>query len=101
MSVSIRLAKIGKRNAHTFRIVTATTRSKRNGKFLDVIGFYNPSTTPIQYKLDEEKYTQWVKKGAIVTPAVQEIIAGKYTFKPYHPNKDKKEATAEQTQPEA
>ena len=90
MSISIRLAKIGKRNAHTFRVVAATTRSKRNGKFLDVLGFYNPSTNPVQYQVDEQKYTEWVKKGAIVTPAVQDIIAGKYSFKPYHPNKDKK-----------
>jgi small subunit ribosomal protein S16 len=96
MSISIRLAKTGKRNAHSFRIVTATTRSKRNGKFLDVIGYYNPSTTPAQYKMDDQKYTEWVNKGAIVSPAVQQIIAGKYTFKPYHPKKAKEEATSSQ-----
>ncbi len=89
MSVSIRLAKVGKRNAPAFKIVAATTRSKRNGIYLDILGFYNPSKKPVEHELNEEKYTEWVKKGAIVTQAVQDLRAGTYTFKPYIPKKAK------------
>ena len=89
MSVSIRLSRVGKRNAPSFKVVAATTRSKRNGVYLELLGHYNPSTNPIQKNIDMEKYQAWVNKGAIVSPAVEAIIKDQYKFVPYNPKKAK------------
>ena len=102
MSVTIRLTKIGKKNSPSFRVVVTNTRSKRNGKFLDTLGFYNPSNKgPSQFSIDKNKYEDWKKKGALTTEAVEKLITGKYEFKPYHPKEEEKTAkTAEkQNQP--
>ena len=78
MSVTIRLAKFGKRHQPSYRIVVANTKDKRNGKFLDTLGHYNPSETPVSFKYDKEKYKEWLGKGALVTDAVKNIVAGTY-----------------------
>lgn len=91
MSVTVRLAKIGKKHAPAYKVVVSTTRDKRNGNFLDILGSYNPSTNPIIFSLDKKKYQEWVKKGAIVTQAVKKLIEGTYVFKPYKEAKAKKE----------
>ncbi len=93
MSISIRLALVGKKHAPAYKIVVATTRDKRNGKFLDVVGHYNPSMNPVQYNLDEAKFNEWKAKGALITEAVQNLKDGTYEFKPY--KKEKKDASAE------
>lgn len=87
MSTTIRLAKIGKKNSPTYKIVVSVTRDKRNGKFLDVIGFYNPSAKSNQLLFDERLYAQWKKKGALSTPAVEKIRSKTYVFTPYQPKK--------------
>lgn len=92
MSVSIRLAKIGKKFAPTYKIVAATTRSKRTGKFLDILGFFNPNIKPFDFKLDQEKFEKWSKNGALVSQAVKDIIDGKYEFTTYNPKAAKKAA---------
>jgi len=89
MSITIRLAKEGKRNAPSYKVVVAQTRSKRNGKPLDVLGYFNPSKNPKEFSISEEKYTEWTKKGALVTPAIKNLIAGTYEFVKYSPKKDK------------
>lgn len=85
MSVTIRLAKVGKRNAPSYKIVVSNTRDKRNGKYLDVLGHYNPSHNPPLYSVDKEKYDQWKSKGALSSDAVENLIEGTYEFKPYNP----------------
>lgn len=91
MSLSIRLARVGRKNAPAFKIVVSNTRDKRNGKFLDVIGYYNPSTTPVQQNLDVEAYDSWVSKGALVTDAVKQIKEGTYVFVPYTRQNEQKD----------
>jgi small subunit ribosomal protein S16 len=106
MSVTIRLSKTGKKNAHSFKIVVSTTKDKRDGKALDVLGHFNPSHTPTLFKIDKKKYEEWVGKGALVTDAVKKLIDGTYEFKPYHPNKKQEDgiieegATEEESAPE-
>ena len=56
MSVSIRLAKFGKKNAPTYKVVVANTKDKRNGRFIDVLGFYNPHQKTSSFLIDREKY---------------------------------------------
>jgi len=92
MSVSIRLAKIGKKFAPTYKIVAVTTRSKRTGKFLDILGIFNPNVKPFDFKLDQEKFEKWSKNGALVSQAVRDIIDGKYEFTTYNPKAAKKAA---------
>ena len=92
MSVSIRLAKIGKKFAPTYKVVAATTRTKRTGKYLDILGTFNPNVKPFDFKLDQEKFDKWTKTGAIVSQAVRDIIDGKYEFTTYNPKAAKKAA---------
>lgn len=94
MSVTIRLAKFGKRHQPSYRMVVANTRDKRNGKFLDTLGHFNPSQKPVSFEYDKAKYEEWVGKGALVTDAVKKLVAGTYEFKPYDPDAKKKEAEA-------
>ena len=92
MSVSIRLAKIGKKFAPTYKVVASTTRNKRTGKYLEVLGTFNPNVKPFDFKLDQEKFDKWAKNGAIVSQAIKDIIAGKYEFNTYNPKAQKKAA---------
>lgn len=72
MSVSIKLSRIGAKNSAFYRIVAATTRSKVNGKNLEVLGTYNPKTKKVS--LDDKKMEEWIKKGAILTAGIKKII---------------------------
>ena len=83
MSVTIRLARIGRKKLPAYKIVANETRDKRNGRFLEIIGHYNPSMNPVQFAYDKEKYEKWLKRGALVTEAVIKLIEGKYEYKPY------------------
>jgi len=87
MSISIRLAKFGKRNAPAYRIVVANTKDKRNGMFLDQIGHYNPSENPVKFEYNKEKYADWKSKGALITKTVEQLVAGTYKVKPKDPQK--------------
>jgi small subunit ribosomal protein S16 len=102
MSVSIRLAKYGKRNAPSYRVVVTPTRSKRSGKNIAIIGNYNPANPTSEFTLDKEKYEHWVQNGAIVSQAVKNLVAGNYEFKKYEPKKsgEKKDESENQEQAE-
>lgn len=96
MSVSIRLAKFGKKNYPTYRVVVTPTRSKRDGSFIEVIGHYNPFDQSDGFTLDNKLYEEWVGKGAIVSDAVKQLVDGTYKFEKYVPKKQK----AKDKQPE-
>lgn len=87
MSVSIRLAKYGKRNAPSYRVVVTPTRSKRSGKNIAIIGHFNPSDSTSEFTLEKDKYDYWVQNGAIVSQAVKELIDGTYEYQKYEPKK--------------
>jgi small subunit ribosomal protein S16 len=101
MSVSIRLAKIGKKYQPTYKVVAIPTRYKRVGEYLEVLGTYNPNLKPQEFKINKENYESWVKKGAIVSKAVSDLIEGTYTFKPYNPKAAKKAQELAKKQAEA
>jgi small subunit ribosomal protein S16 len=92
MSVTIRLARTGRKNLPSYRLVVTNTRDKRNGRFIDVIGHYNPSSNPVSFDYDKKLFEDWKKKGALVSSAIQRLIDGKYEYKVYSPSKDKKAA---------
>jgi len=72
--VKIRLSQTGSRNRRTYRIVAVEEGKKRDGRSVEILGFYNPLTKPqeLQFKLDRIKY--WVSKGAQITPAVKTLL---------------------------
>lgn len=72
--VKIRLFKTGARNRTSYRIVATEARSKRNGKNLGVLGFYDPKTNPVTIKIDQVLVNKWLKKGAQLTPIVKKLI---------------------------
>ena len=64
MAVKIRLRRMGAKKAPFYRVVVADSRSPRDGRFVEEIGYYNPLTEPATIKIDEEKAIQWIKNGA-------------------------------------
>ena len=74
MAVKIRLRRMGGKKDSFFRIVVADARSPRDGRFIESIGYYDPTTTPAIVKLDEEKAQEWMAKGAQVTDTVKVLL---------------------------
>jgi small subunit ribosomal protein S16 len=72
MAVKIRLSRFGKKNAPQYRIVVTDERNKRDGKFIENVGTYNPlNNTLVQFH--EDRINDWVSKGAIVTDSVRKL----------------------------
>ncbi|KEI87753.1 30S ribosomal protein S16 [Clostridium botulinum] len=74
MAVKIRLKRMGAKKAPFYRVVVADSRSPRDGRFVEEIGYYNPITEPSTIKLDEEKVQKWIKNGAQPTDTVKKLI---------------------------
>lgn len=74
MALSIRLSKTGRKGIKSYRIVVAETRSKRNGKAVDSLGWYNLAQKPPLINIDQKKLNYWVSQGAQPTKAVRELI---------------------------
>lgn len=76
MAVVIRLARTGSKHEPRYRVTVADHRRHATGKFIEVVGFYNPLAQGQQKKveLDMEKVNEWVRKGAQPSPRVQHII---------------------------
>ena len=74
MAVKIRLTRLGDKKNPFYRVVVADSRSPRDGKFIDVIGTYNPLKDPAEIKIDSEKATTWLKNGAQPTETAKEIL---------------------------
>lgn len=72
MSVKIRLSRIGKKHAPFYRIVAIDSRSKRDGKALEILGTYNPLTSEI-IQFNNDKIMHWISLGAIATDSVKKI----------------------------
>ncbi len=70
--LKVKLFLTGKKNQRCFRIVIAEKRSKRDGKFVDDLGFFNPHTKEL--KIDQEKLESWQKKGAQLTEGVRKLL---------------------------
>ena len=74
MAVKIRLRRMGAKKAPFYRVVVADSRAPRNGRFIEEIGYYNPTVKPVEVKFDEEKATEWLKKGAQPTDVVKRLF---------------------------
>jgi small subunit ribosomal protein S16 len=72
--VKMRLKRIGAKKAPAYRIVVADSRSPRDGRFIEQIGFYNPLTNPAEIKIDAEKAKTWLANGAQPTETVRSLL---------------------------
>jgi small subunit ribosomal protein S16 len=70
MAVKLRLTRIGSKKNPIYRVVAADSRSPRDGKFIEIVGRYNPQTEPSLIELDEEKVRTWLRNGAQPTETV-------------------------------
>ena len=72
--VKIRLRRMGAKKAPFYRIVVADSRYPRDGRFIEEIGFYNPTTDPAELKVDVERAQAWIKTGAQPTETVKALL---------------------------
>ena len=74
MAVKIRLRRMGAKKAPFYRVVVADSRSPRDGRFIEEIGYYNPTTEPSEIKIDAEKANKWIANGAQPTETVKSLL---------------------------
>ena len=81
MAVKLRLMRMGKKKQPTYRVVAADSRSPRNGRFIEIIGTYEPRQDPSVIKIDNERAVHWLNHGAQPTERVEKIlkISGAWT----------------------
>ncbi|HHU83763.1 MAG TPA: 30S ribosomal protein S16 [Clostridiales bacterium] len=74
MAVKIRLRRMGAKKAPFYRVVVADSRYSRDGRFIEEIGYYNPTTNPVEVKIDKEKADKWIANGAQPTDTVRDLL---------------------------
>ena len=74
MAVKIRLRRMGAKKAPFYRVIVADSRSPRDGRFIEEIGYYNPLTNPAEVKIDAEKAKKWLGNGAQPTETVKSLL---------------------------
>ena len=72
--VKIRLARGGRKKRPFYRIVAADSRMKRDGRFLEVVGFYNPISNPKELKINTERVDHWISEGAQMSQTVANLV---------------------------
>lgn len=84
MAVKLRLMRMGKKKQPTYRVVAADSRSPRNGRFIEIVGTYQPRLEPSAINIDNEKALKWLRNGAKPTETVERLLKlsgawGEYT----------------------
>jgi small subunit ribosomal protein S16 len=74
MAVKLRLTRVGKTKQPQYRIVAADSRSPRDGRFIEIIGQYDPRQEPSAVSVDAEKATRWLSEGAQPTERVAKLL---------------------------
>ena len=74
MAVKIRLRRMGQKKAPFYRIIVADSRSPRDGRFIEEIGYYDPTQEPSEIRVDEEAAKKWLANGAQPTQTVEKIF---------------------------
>lgn len=87
MAVKLRLKRMGSKAKPFYRIVAADSRSPRDGRFLEIVGTYNPIKDATAVTVDEEKALYWLKNGAQPTETVRNILSKQGIMKKYADSK--------------
>ena len=74
MAVKMRLRRMGAKKAPFYRVIVADSRSPRDGRFIEEIGYYNPLTEPADIKIDADKAKKWLSNGAQPTETVKSLL---------------------------
>jgi small subunit ribosomal protein S16 len=74
MAARIRLARVGSKKNPIYRVVVADSRSPRDGRFIEIVGRYNPQTQPSTIDLDADKIKDWISKGAQPSDSVKRLM---------------------------
>ena len=74
MAVRLRLTRVGKKKQPSYRIVAADSRSPRDGRYLEIVGTYDPRREPSAVTVDNEKAIAWLEKGALPTERVEKLL---------------------------
>jgi small subunit ribosomal protein S16 len=74
VAVKLRLMRMGKTKQPTYRVVAADGRSPRDGRFIEIVGFYEPRQEPSKIDIDNDKAVAWLRKGAQPTERVQKLL---------------------------
>ena len=77
MAVRMRLNRVGSKKNPIYRVVVADSRSPRDGRFIEIVGRYNPQPDPSLIEFDEEKVKEWLGKGAQPSDAVAKLLKAK------------------------
>jgi small subunit ribosomal protein S16 len=77
MAVRMRLTRVGSKKNPIYRVVVADSRSPRDGRFIEIVGRYNPQTQPSTIELDEAKVKDWLGKGAQPSDSVARLLKAK------------------------
>ena len=90
MAVKLRLKRMGSKRKPFYRIVAEDYREPRDGRFIEIIGTYNPTTNPASVVLNEELATKWLKEGAQPSDTVRNILSKEGIMKRLHEEKNAK-----------
>jgi small subunit ribosomal protein S16 len=110
VAVKLRLVRMGKKKQPTYRVVAADARSPRNGRFIEILGFYDPRSEPSTIRIDNEKAVHWLREGAQPSERVEKLLKisgawSEFTGEAPPPTVTRagaaSEAEAEETAPEA
>jgi small subunit ribosomal protein S16 len=77
VATKIRLARVGSKKNPIYRVVVADSRSPRDGRFIEIVGRYDPQTDPSTIELKEDKIRDWISKGAQPTDSVRRLLKAK------------------------
>lgn len=91
MAVKLRLKRMGAKRRPFYRVVAADSRGPRDGKYIELVGTYNPLTEPAEIKINEELALKWLKNGAIPTDTVRDLLSKQGIMKKFHESKMTKE----------
>ena len=100
MAVKLRLMRMGKKKQPTYRVVAADSRSPRDGRFIEIVGVYDPRPNPSAIRIDNDKAVDWLRKGAQPTESVRKLleISGAWeTFSGEAPSRPAREPASKST----
>ena len=92
MAVKLRLMRMGAKKKPFYRVVAADSRTKRDGKYIELVGTYNPVANPAEVKINEEVALKWLSQGAIPTDTVRSLFSKQGIMEKFHNQKNKKES---------
>lgn len=94
MAVKIRLTRTGRKKLAFYRVVVADSQSPRDGRFIEIVGTYDPKASPAKISIDEGAILGWLRKGALPTETVRSLLKKAGAWKKFQEEKKEKKAVA-------